>query len=104
MIRDILLKTGINTSPNDPCIISGVLTNPYYPDCTSDLQSQLHVGLYVNDFVFYSYDPTQEELFKTLLQEKIQADFMGNVDYFLGTVFNWPQHTDGNISVHLRQS
>ena len=29
---------------------------------------------------------------------------MGNVDYFLGTAFNWLQHTDGNISVHLCES
>ena len=29
---------------------------------------------------------------------------MGNVDWLLGTAFNWLQHADGNISVHLCQS
>ena len=29
---------------------------------------------------------------------------MGNVDYFLGNLFNWLQHVDGNILVHLFQS
>ena len=71
---------GINPSPHDPCLLSGVITNPSSPACTSYLQSQLHVVLYVNDFVFYSSDQTQEELFKTLLQEQIQVDFMVNVD------------------------
>ena len=29
---------------------------------------------------------------------------MVDVDYFLGTVFTWLQHKDGNISVHICQS
>ena len=29
---------------------------------------------------------------------------MGDVDYFLGTVFNWLKQRDGNISVHTCQS
>ena len=95
---------GLNTSPHDPCLISGVITNPSYPDSISDLQSQLHVGLYVDNFVFYSSDPAQEDLFKTLLQEHTQVNFMGDVDYLLGTAFTWLQHTYGNISVHILQS
>ena len=41
---------------------------------------------------------------KTLLREQIQVEFMGNAYYFLGTVFNYLQQDDGNISVHLCQS
>ena len=81
-----------------------VLTNPSSPENISDLQSQLHVGIYVDDFVFYSSDPAQEALFKTLLQEHIQVNFMGGVDYFLGTAFTWLKHADRKISVHLCQS
>ena len=55
-------------------------------------------------FLFYSSDIAQEELFKTLLQEQIQVDFKVNVDYFLCTVYTWLQHADVNISVHLCQS
>ena len=79
---------GLNASPHDPCLLSGVLANPSSPETISAVQSQLHVGLYVDDFVFNSSYPTQEALFKTLLQEYIQVDFMGDVDYFLGTEFN----------------
>ena len=71
MIKGILLQIVLNPSLHDPCLLSGVLTNPYSPASTSDLQYQLHVGLYVENFVLYSSDPTQKALFKTLLQEHI---------------------------------
>ena len=95
---------GLNTSPHDPCLLSNVISNPSSPDTISAVQSQLHVKLYVDDLVFYSSDPTQEALFKTLLQEHIQVDFMVDVDYFLGTAFTWLKHKGGNISAHLCQS
>ena len=83
---------GLNNSPHDPWLISGTLKNPSSYTCTLNIQYQLHIGLYVNDFVFYSSDPDKEEILKTLLQEHIKVDFMGNVNYFLGTTFNWLQH------------
>ena len=102
-IKRVLLNMGLNSSPHDPWLLSDVFTNPSSTYCTSDLQYQIHVGLYVDEFVFYLSEPTHEELLKNLLQEKIQVDFMRNVDYWLGTAFNWLQHTSGNISVHLCQ-
>ena len=75
----------LNTSPHDPCLISGKISNPFSSTCTPHLQPQLHAGLYVADFVFYYSDPDQEELFKILLQEHIKVDFIVNVYYLLGT-------------------
>ena len=57
-IKGILLKMGLKASPNDPFLLSGVIANPSYPDNISEVQSQIHVGLYVDDFVFYSSDTT----------------------------------------------
>jgi hypothetical protein len=34
----------------------------------------------------------------------VPIDWMGTVDYFLGTAFNWKQHADGNLSELLTQS
>ena len=59
MIKGILLKMGLNTSPHDPCLLSGEHTNPSSTAWTTDLQSQLHVGIYVDEFLFYLYDPTK---------------------------------------------
>ena len=94
---------GLNPSPQDPCLISGILAKPSSLENISDLQYQLHVRLYVDTFLFYSLDPAQEALFKTLLQEHIQVDFMGGIDYFLGNAFTWLKHADKNIYVHLWQ-
>ena len=104
MIKGILLDMGLNPPPHDPCLLSGVLSNPSSPDTISLVQSQLHVGPYVESFVFYSSDPTQEALFKTLLQEHIQIDFMGDVEHFLATTFAWLKHKNGNISAYIYQS
>ena len=104
MIKGILINMGLNNSPRDPCLLSGTRTKPYSPTNSQHSTSQLYVGLYVNGFFFYSSDTLHEELFKTLLQYQIKVDFMGNVDYFLGTAFNCLTHKDVNISVHLCQS
>ena len=79
MIKGILFKMVLNPLPNNPFLLSSVLTNPYYPESISYPHPQIHVDLYVKDFVFYSSDPSQEALFKKLLQEHIQYDYMGNI-------------------------
>ena len=82
MIKGILLKMGLKAYPHDPCLLSGVLEGSNSQNTMSKDQSQLHDGLYVEDFFFYSSDPNQEVLFNKLLQEHIQVDFMGDVNYF----------------------
>ena len=47
--------------------------------------------------------PSRRNSSSTFLYHHIKVDFMGNVNYFLGTYFNWITHKDGNISVHLSQ-
>ena len=55
-------------------------------------------------FFFYSTSLAEEELFQRMLAKHIQVDFMGDVEYFLGTAFTFLRHFDGNLSVHLSQS
>ena len=68
MVKGILLKMGLKAFPPDPSLLSDIIDNPTSHQTISEAQSQIHVGLYVDDFVFYSSDPTQEALFQTLLQ------------------------------------
>ena len=91
----------LKASPHDPCLLSGILEDSYSQKTISKDQYQLHVGLYFDDFVFYISDPSQEVLFKNLLQEHIRVDIMGDVDYLLGTALTWIHHKDRNISVQL---
>ena len=58
----------------------------------------------MDDFVFYSTDPEEEKRFMSELKKRVVVDFMGDVDWFLGTAFTWKRHPDGNLSVHLSQS
>ena len=80
MLKGIMLKMGLRASLYDICLLSDILDNSTSHKTMTEDKSQLHVGLYVDDFVFYSSDPTQEAIFQTLLQEYIQVDFMGDVD------------------------
>ena len=102
-MKGIILNMGLKDSPHYPRLLSDVISNPSYPETISEAQSQVHVGLYVDDFMFYSSYPTHEALFKTSLQEHTQVNFMVYFDYFLGAVFTWIKHKDGNISVHIFQ-
>ena len=104
MIIGIFLKIGLKFSTHDPCLLSIIIDKPTSHKTISEDQSQLHVGLYVDDFVLYSLDPAQEALFHTLLQEHIQVDFMGYVKYFLWNLFTWVQNKGGNMYVHICQS
>eukprot|EP00956_Cyclotella_meneghiniana_P020999 scaffold37679_cov76-Cyclotella_meneghiniana.AAC.13 len=130
MITDILKGIGLTPSPHDPCLYSGIVTPsapdtssgpssdpvpcPAHPDVASPSSATastptdrkpVHVGIYVDDFVFFSEDPTEEELFKKALGTcTVPIDWMGTVDYFLGTAFQWKRHDDGHLSVLLTQS
>jgi hypothetical protein len=95
-----LKKMGLQQSVHDPCLFSGNLTS----DPTPSAASEIHVGIYVDYFVFFSSDPAAEALFQAELEKHVVVEFMGDVDYFLGTAFIWKKHDNGHLSVHLCQS
>ena len=107
----ILRSLGLTASPNDPCLYTGVVNslNPPAQSSTSDSsplssRAQVQVGCYVDDFVFWSADPAEEKLFQDALAAQCKVEFIGDVDFFLGTAFSWKRHDDGNISVHFSQA
>ncbi len=61
------------------------------------------LGLYVDDFVYFSEDPEVESLFERLLWERVKVDFMGLVEWFLGIHFSW-RMTSSRVNVHLNQT
>jgi len=113
MITFILKKMNLEPYPHDPCLYSGVIntsslnstpfnnSDPSTSPIINDSDHKLHVGIYVDNFVFYSTDPAKEALFQTELSKHIKVDFMGDVDLFIGTAFTWLRHDDSHISVHL---
>ena len=100
MMSSILTKMGLTASLHDPCLYSGYVES----SSGQKFQHPLHIGLYVDDFVFYTKDKAHEQAFQSELAKHIAVDWMGKVDFFLGTAFTWNQLDDGNISVHLSQA
>jgi hypothetical protein len=64
--------------------------------------SRLYLGMYVDDFVYFSTCPQSELWFETTLESHLKVDFMGRVTWFLGIYFEWTVTSD-TIGVHLSQ-
>jgi hypothetical protein len=78
------------------------ICDPHQPDAPS-LVHPLLLGLYVDDFVYFSKDPAVEALFCRLLGECCKVDFMGIVEWFLGVHISW-RISSSTVSVHMNQS
>ena len=101
-IDSILRSIGLTPNAHDPCFYTGFVRDPRDP--TSSASSvPLSLGLYVDDFVYFSEDPAVELLFERLLRERVKVDFMGLVEWFLGIHFSW-RMTSSQVDVHLNQT
>jgi hypothetical protein len=102
-INKILKSIGLHPSPlEDPCLFTGCIVDPTDPTATPFL-TPLSLGLYIDDFAYFSEDPEVEALFCRLLSECCKVGFMGIVKWFLGVHFSW-RITQDAVSVHLNQS
>jgi hypothetical protein len=93
---------GLHVNSSNPCLYTGHIVDPSTPDATP-ASSPLTLGLYVDNFVYFSNDPYVERLFERLLSSLVMVDFMGTVEWFLGTHFQWHK-TDDEVSNHLSQT
>ena len=84
----------LTACPNAPCIFHGTILPNKAP---------IYIGVYVDDFVYFSMDPTVEKYFESQLASLTDVDFMGDVTHFLGMKFTWTRK-DSHLSAHLSQS
>ena len=129
MITGILRDMNLAPSRDDPCLFYGIINDDKRSrrrqssraaasagvtvgsstgtdvggaaDTSEPDRKKVYVGIYVDDFVFYSSDPAEEALFRAELSRRLNVDFMGDVDFFLGTAFNWRRPKNGHLSVYL---
>ena len=94
-IKKILLSIGLSMSPHDPCVFFGQLRDDLPP---------IYVGLYVDDFKYWSTSDETEKLFEKRMQATCKVDFMGAVSWFLGSKYEWSYLTDGRLSVSITQT
>ena len=79
---------GLKSNPYDPCVYSGCICDPDDP-AAPELSTPLTLGLYVDDFIYFSCDDEVEARFQRILSRLIKVEFMGVVEWFLGTHFSW---------------
>jgi hypothetical protein len=101
-IMAVLNSLGLKASALDPCLFTGSIIGPSNP--TAGIPTApLTLGIYVDDFVYFSENPEVKRRFEQLLANLVTVEFMGNVDWFLGTHFQW-SCPDNKVSVHLSQT
>ena len=81
-------EIGLNQCKNDPCIYHGVLIPGQPP---------LYLGIYVDDIVYFSASDEVERYFEIALKAKINVDFMGDAEFFLGLKFDWLISPNGDV-------
>jgi len=101
MITAIIREICIQASPHNPCLYSGIVNSE---SSTLTDRQEIHVGMYVDDFVFFSTSQREEDLFQPVLESHIKMDFMGKADHFLGTAFTWKRLPNDQVAVHLCHS
>ena len=90
---ELFAKIGLKQCPNAPCLFKGTPIKNKPP---------IYLGLYVDDFVYFSTNKDVENKFEKELQKLTNVDFMGQVSHFLGIKYQWRQ-TDKRTKVHMSQ-
>ncbi len=78
-INAILWSIRLTPLLKDPCLYTGFIHDPLDPSLVITL-APLSLGLYVDNFVYFSKDPVVETLFCRLLAKHCKVDFMGIVE------------------------
>ena len=93
--KQTLLSIGFKQCPNAPCIFQGTLI-PNEPP--------IYLGLYVDDFTYFSQSRKVEDLFETKFSEHLNVTFEEQIDYFLGINHVVTKAPNGNITIKMDQS
>jgi deoxyuridine 5'-triphosphate nucleotidohydrolase len=94
--KSALQQLNLQPCPNAPCIFTGKIL-PH--------QAPIYVGIYVDDFIYFSPDPEVEKAFETMLPSKtnLQVEFNGPVHHFLGIKFAHDISDEGHVTIHMSQ-
>ena len=90
----LLKSVGLTQHPSSPCIFTGELIEGQPP---------IYLGLYVDDFIYFSESKEVEEKFEKDFGNLIDIDFNGKIGYFLGINFKSKSENDGHVSILMSQ-
>eukprot|EP00557_Chaetoceros_sp_GSL56_P012122 CAMPEP_0176484562 /NCGR_PEP_ID=MMETSP0200_2-20121128/4523_1 /TAXON_ID=947934 /ORGANISM="Chaetoceros sp., Strain GSL56" /LENGTH=448 /DNA_ID=CAMNT_0017881049 /DNA_START=464 /DNA_END=1808 /DNA_ORIENTATION=- len=91
--KKALMTINLQPCPNAPCIFSGTLITGKPP---------LYVGIYVDDFIYFSSDPSVELAFEQLLPTKttLQIDFNNQIHTNGPSKWSCQQHLSQEADIH----
>ena len=75
----MLISLNLTTCPNAPCLFHGRLSPGNPP---------IYVGIYVDDFVYFSTSSDVKKTFENKLPALTDIDFLGDVRHFIGIKFD----------------
>ena len=92
--KKTLIGLGLKPLPNAPCVFTGTLIPGEPP---------LYLGLYVDDFIYFSSSPKVEASFEKQFGKAFKVDFASEIQHFLGVKFTNVTHLDGNVEIYMTQ-
>ena len=92
--KSTLIKLGLKPCPNAPCIILRTLIEGQPP---------LYLGLFVDDFFFFSESPEVEQKFQQDFGQQYKVDFQSEVTHLLGVKFTCTRRKDGHVEIFMGQ-
>ncbi len=89
-------EIGLTPTKRDPCIFHGTVIPGKPP---------LYVAIYVDDFLYFSLEDDVGKYFETALSQKlkVEVDFLGDAEWFLGMKFDWSHSSNGDVHCRLSQ-
>ena len=90
-----LIFIGLTPMPHDPCVFTGTLIPGGPP---------LYLGVYVDDFTYFSASDEVERVFEAALSSQLTIDWMGEVGWFLGKAYEWTRTPDDRLCVTITQT
>ena len=96
LAHKILTTIGLKRSPNAPCLYYGkILPN----------EPPLYLGLYVDDFLFFSKSTKVESYFQQEFEKHVtKVTWNKEVDYFLGVKFDCSRQSPNKVTIQLSQT
>jgi hypothetical protein len=79
-ITAVLNSLGLKANASDPWLFTGSIVDPSNP-AAGDPTAPLTLGIYMDNFVYFSKNPEVEHWFEQLLANLVTVEFMGNVKH-----------------------
>ena len=95
LAKKTLLSIGFTVHPSSPCLFIGHLIANQPP---------VYLGLYVDDFIYFSESREAEQHFEKAFGARLDTDFNGDIQWFLGIKFQTQRTKQDNVSILMSQS